>query len=37
MHAGPASKLKGVIDVALDGARDRTHDAFLRSTGRCMR
>jgi NitT/TauT family transport system ATP-binding protein len=30
MHAGPASKLKGMIDVTLhDGERDRTHDRFL--------
>jgi NitT/TauT family transport system ATP-binding protein len=30
MHAGPASKLKGVIDVRLTEAeRDRTHDRFV--------
>ena len=30
MHAGPASKLKGVIDVQLSEAeRDRTHDRFV--------
>ena len=30
MHAGPASKLKGMIDVALTEAeRDRTHDRFV--------
>ena len=30
MHAGPASKLKGVIDVRLSEAeRDRTHDRFV--------
>jgi NitT/TauT family transport system ATP-binding protein len=30
MHAGPASKLKGMIDVTLhDAERDRTHDRFL--------
>jgi hypothetical protein len=29
MHAGPASKLKGIIDVALsDVERDRTDDRF---------
>ena len=30
MRAGPRSKVKGVVDVALDGARTRTDDAFLR-------
>jgi NitT/TauT family transport system ATP-binding protein len=30
MRAGPRSHVKGVIDVALDGARSRTDDAFLR-------
>ena len=30
MHAGPASKLKGIIDVTLTEAeRDRTHDRFV--------
>ena len=30
MHAGPASKLKGIIDVELnDAERDRTHDRFV--------
>jgi len=30
MHAGPASRLKGVIDVTLsDAERDRTHDGFV--------
>ena len=30
MHAGPASKLKGIIDVQLsDAERDRTHDRFV--------
>ncbi|MFM9881955.1 MAG: ABC transporter ATP-binding protein [Burkholderiales bacterium] len=30
MHAGPASKLKSVIDVTLtDAERDRTHDRFV--------
>jgi NitT/TauT family transport system ATP-binding protein len=30
MHAGPASKLKGIIDVELnDTERDRTHDRFV--------
>ena len=29
MHAGPASKLKGIVDVALgDEERERTHDKF---------
>jgi NitT/TauT family transport system ATP-binding protein len=30
MRAGPRSEVKGVIEVALDGARSRTDDAFLR-------
>jgi NitT/TauT family transport system ATP-binding protein len=30
MRAGPRSHVKGVIDVALDGARSRTDDAFIR-------
>ena len=30
MRAGPGSQVKGVLDVALDGARDRTDDVFLR-------
>src|SRR5215468_2583910 len=30
MRAGPAAEVKGVLDVALDGARDRTDDVFLR-------
>src|SRR5262249_60585105 len=30
MHAGPASKLKGVVDVTLsESERDRTHDRFV--------
>jgi len=30
MHAGPASKLKGLSDVELnDVERDRTHDRFV--------
>jgi NitT/TauT family transport system ATP-binding protein len=30
MHAGPASKLKGIIDVKLDDTeRDRAHDRFV--------
>jgi NitT/TauT family transport system ATP-binding protein len=30
MHAGPASKLKGILEVALaDAERDRTHDRFV--------
>jgi NitT/TauT family transport system ATP-binding protein len=29
MRAGPRSNVKGVIEVALDGARRRTDDAFL--------
>src|SRR5499427_1863225 len=30
MRAGPRSQVKGIVDVALDGARSRTDDAFLR-------
>src|SRR5215471_1096807 len=30
MRAGPRSAVKGVIDVALNGARNRTDDAFMR-------
>jgi len=30
MRAGPRSQVKGVIEVALDGARSRTDDVFLR-------
>jgi len=30
MRAGPRSDVKGVIDVALDGARSRTDDVFLK-------
>ena len=30
MRAGPRSDVKGVLDVALNGARDRTDDVFLR-------
>ena len=30
MRAGPRSQVKGVLDVALDGARARTDDGFLR-------
>ncbi len=30
MRAGPCSDVKGVLDVALNGARDRTDDVFLR-------
>jgi len=30
MRAGPRSQVKGVIDVALDGARSRTDDVFLK-------
>ena len=30
MRAGPRSQVKGVLDVALNGARDRTDDVFLR-------
>jgi NitT/TauT family transport system ATP-binding protein len=30
MHAGPASKLKGIIDVTLsDSERERTDDCFI--------
>ena len=29
MRAGPRSRVKGVVDVALDGARSRTDDVFL--------
>ena len=30
MHAGPASKIKGVVDVTLsESERDRTHDRFV--------
>lgn len=29
MRAGPRSQVKGVVEVALDGARSRTDDAFL--------
>ena len=29
MRAGPRSQVKGVLDVALNGARDRTDDVFL--------
>ena len=30
MHAGPASRLKGIINVTLsDAERDRTHDRFV--------
>ena len=29
MRAGPRSDVKGVLDVALNGARDRTDDVFL--------
>jgi NitT/TauT family transport system ATP-binding protein len=30
MHAGPQSKLKGIVDVGLsDAERDRTHDRFV--------
>jgi NitT/TauT family transport system ATP-binding protein len=29
MRAGPCSRVKGVLDVALNGARDRTDDVFL--------
>jgi hypothetical protein len=30
MHAGPASKLKGVVEVKLGEAeRERTHDRFV--------
>ena len=30
MRAGPRSQVKGVVEVALDGARSRTDDTFLR-------
>jgi NitT/TauT family transport system ATP-binding protein len=30
MRAGPRADVKGVIDIALDGARSRTDDAFLK-------
>ena len=30
MRAGPRSQVKGVIDVALNGARTRTDDTFLK-------
>jgi NitT/TauT family transport system ATP-binding protein len=30
MRAGPRSDVKGVLDVTLNGARDRTDDVFLR-------
>jgi NitT/TauT family transport system ATP-binding protein len=30
MRAGPRSQVKGLIDVELNGARDRTDDAFMR-------
>jgi NitT/TauT family transport system ATP-binding protein len=30
MRTGPRSRVKGVLDVALNGARDRTDDVFLR-------
>jgi NitT/TauT family transport system ATP-binding protein len=30
MRAGPRSQVKGVLEVALDGARSRTDDAFMR-------
>jgi NitT/TauT family transport system ATP-binding protein len=30
MRAGPRSQVKGMLDVALNGARDRTDDVFLR-------
>ena len=30
MRAGPRSQVKGVLDVALEGARRRTDDAFMR-------
>ena len=30
MHAGPASKLKGIVEVRLSEAeRERTHDRFV--------
>src|SRR5216683_3565860 len=31
MRAGPRSDVKGVLDVALDGARDRTDDILVRN------
>ena len=30
MRAGPRSQVKGVVEVALNGARSRTDDGFLR-------
>jgi NitT/TauT family transport system ATP-binding protein len=30
MRAGPRAAVKGVLDVSLNGARDRTDDVFLR-------
>jgi NitT/TauT family transport system ATP-binding protein len=30
MRAGPRSRVKGVVEVALDGARSRTDDVFLK-------
>jgi NitT/TauT family transport system ATP-binding protein len=30
MRAGPRADVKGVIDIALDGARSRTDDAFIK-------
>jgi NitT/TauT family transport system ATP-binding protein len=30
MRAGPGSQVKGIIEIALDGARSRTDDAFVR-------
>jgi NitT/TauT family transport system ATP-binding protein len=30
MRAGPRSQVKGIVDVALDGVRRRTDDAFMR-------
>jgi NitT/TauT family transport system ATP-binding protein len=30
MRAGPRSQVKGVVQVALNGARSRTDDVFLR-------
>jgi NitT/TauT family transport system ATP-binding protein len=30
MRAGPRSRVKGVLEIALNGARDRTDDVFLR-------
>jgi hypothetical protein len=29
MRAGPRSRVKGVVEVSLNGARGRTDDAFL--------